>query len=114
MSLQLFSISSDVMGISPTFIFVMAIQALAIAVILRAKVMFLIQFAWLGGLYIIHEAALEFLFITGSVAQILITLFLIYRIKKALDYNYLLVMEKTHQIPRNITRNRNFGMKSSF
>src|SRR5699024_12083656 len=46
--------------------------------------------------------------------QILFTIYLLYRMKQAIDYNYALVLEKTHQTPRKITSDGDTGTQFTF
>jgi len=41
--------------------------------------------------------------------QIVFLVFVLYRCKKAIDYDLHLVLEKTHQIPRNLTKDGRIG-----
>lgn len=48
-----------------------------------------------------------------SILQVGFSLFLLYRLMGAIHYNYMLVMEKTNQAPRNFTQDDN-GTRSNF
>lgn len=61
--------------------------------------------------------SLIFPFVTNSpvlfnllnVLQVLLAVYALYRCKKAVDYDYQLVLEKTHKIPQNITKGGYLG-----
>lgn len=48
-----------------------------------------------------------------SVIQIVYSLFLVYRLMQAIHYSYMLVLEKTKQVPTNITQ-KDSGVRSNF
>lgn len=92
------------------FIFVTAILTLGFSVFVRLPKTFIIEAMILGA--VIYSSALPenqvFFYLLGFV-QFVYILFAIYKFKKAADRDYLLVLEKTHQIPRKLTLGGNFG-----
>ncbi|MGM8364090.1 hypothetical protein ACLIBG_01290 [Virgibacillus sp. W0181] len=95
-------------------ILIFAIITFAFSLFLRSATVFLVQIAVFVGMIVIDQTTLTLLYIPISIIQIFISFYLVYRIKKAIDRNYMLVMEKTHQAEPNITRNRDSGSRPSF
>lgn len=96
-----------------TFIFLIAIVSLVFAIALHSAAIFLGQFFLLGAILLVNLSATSVLYIPITILQIALSLFLLYKIKKAIDRNYLLVMEKTHQKEPDLINN-NYGNQSSF
>ena len=109
-----------VMAIQPTLdsflsmyglLFILSIVTLTFAIMLRSWLLFLTQLIVLIASVLLSDMTIAFIFIT---IQILLTIYLLYRIKQAIDYNYHLVSEKIHRAPRNITATGNDGTKKVF
>jgi hypothetical protein len=49
-----------------------------------------------------------------GIIQILLVAFILYRLFKAVSYNYQLIEEKTHLIPHQITKNNKNGGRKTF
>ena len=90
-------------------VWILAIISVVISIILRHKVLLLSQLSSVIAFFIVLSSVSlnisPFIFLV----QIVVSLYGLIQYKKAADYNYQLVMEKTHQSPRTITRNGNFG-----
>lgn len=96
-----------------SFIFFLAVITLALAVMLKSVKAFITQFALLISLAFLNESMPLAIPILVSIIQLLFSGFVIYRYKKAVDRNYRLILEKTRQIPRELTKN-DPGTKHSF
>lgn len=97
-----------------TLILLMAIISLVGSIALRSVTIFLAQFFLLIAIFLIDFSASSILYIPISIVQVLLSIFLIYKIIIATDRFYLLVMEKTHQKDTDITKNGDNGSQSSF
>jgi len=97
-----------------SLIMTIVLVSFALAGILRSKRMLLIQLLLFGTLITVNEVAVPVLFYLFMLLQITLGLFMIYKVHRAINRNYLLVMEKTHQLPRDITSNGDNGTQSSF
>ena len=78
---------------------------------LRSWLLLLGQLVLLITWVMVSSMSLSFIFIA---VQILLTIYVLYRMKKAIDYNYGLVQEKIHRAPRNITSSGDNGTKRVF
>lgn len=97
------------------FIFILALlSAGAFILLLRAKIMFLVQLIFLVTIVLVEPAHIVWVMNVLLVVQLVLTLLVVYRIKKAIDRNYQLVMEKTHAVKRQITKNDYSGGQKSF
>ncbi|WP_373894848.1 hypothetical protein ACUL41_16780 [Virgibacillus natechei] len=97
-----------------TLAFILAIISLAGFIILRSAKLFLVQL-----LLVISVSATEFAGINVlptilGIIQIALGGFFIFKFIKAINRNYQLVLEKTHQMPADITRRGANGSQSSF
>lgn len=84
-------------------LFFIAIITLAFSIILKSVKLLCLQAAILLCLLIAAESMPNALIATITILQALLGLFVIYKFKQAFDYNYHLVMEKTHQERPNYT-----------
>lgn len=96
------------------FIFIAAILTFVMSIMLRAKLVFLVQLLLFISIIIIDKSAVTMLYIPVLIIQVLLGATVLFRLKKAFDLTYLLVLEKTHQTKRNITRNSRNGTQNSF
>src|SRR5690625_8007622 len=87
------------------FIFILALLSLAVLIVLRSKVVFLIQLAFLVTMILVDQASLAWLMNILLFTQIILTLIAAHRIKNAIDRSYKLVLEKTHAVKRHFTNN---------
>ncbi|MFC3040622.1 hypothetical protein ACFOGI_10225 [Virgibacillus xinjiangensis] len=78
---------------------------------LRSMRLFLAQIALLA---ILPAAEATWLAILSAILEALLIGFLLIRFKMAVDRNYRLVLEKTHQIPPQMTAEGANGSQSSF
>ena len=95
-------------------IFMFVLLSLSILILLRTIVGTLAQIVLLGVLVLISQTGIMWLINASFIIQIAIALFLIYRLKRAIDYNFDLVLEKTHLVDRYYTKNEYSGSKKSF
>jgi len=95
-------------------IFILALLTLAFIILLRSSVMIIIQLSYLFCAIIIEQTQLLLVINTFILLQIILTLFIMYKMKYAIDRNYLLIMEKTHAIRQDITKNDYTGAQKSF
>lgn len=89
-------------------LFILGIVTLAFTIMLRCWLLFLGQLLILGTSMMVSNITISFILMN---LQILFTIYLLYRMKQAIDYNYALVLEKTHQTPRKITSDGDTGTK---
>ncbi|MBP1931020.1 hypothetical protein [Ammoniphilus resinae] len=88
--------------LSTQLILTFAILTFAVAIFLTDGKLFLAQLI----------LSLGYIFTTNlliGVLQIVFLVFVLYRCKKAIDYDFHLVLEKTHQIPKNLTKDGRIG-----
>jgi len=95
-------------------LFILAIIAFVLCIVLRSPKFFLAQLFLTLAVFIVNKFVMYDLSFIFSTIQILLTIMILYRLKKAIDYNYLLILEKTHQIPRKITVNGYNGKRFTF
>src|SRR5690625_2662486 len=100
--------------INHSFMFIIALLTLASVVLLRSKGMFLLQLALLVSMVFVDWANSNVFMGILVVIQPLFTLLVIYHVKKAIDRNYQLVLEKTHTVKRQITEHNYTGGQKSF
>lgn len=98
-----------------TFIFFIALMVLAFSVILKSKKVLFIQLALFIAFFGLEESLLNgFLFMALFGVQLLFAGFIGFRLKKAVDYNFDLVLEKTHLKRPNLITGGNPGNQSTF
>lgn len=97
-----------------SFFFIIGIITFSISVILRTKKLFLTQLIIFFSIYAIEESLSNILYWVLIIVQVLLGIIIIYALKKAVHQNYLLILKKTHKVPRDITKCGNLGSQSSF
>lgn len=95
-------------------IFMVILLSLAILIMLRTITITVFQVIYFGILILVSQLNIAWLLTLLFAIQIAFTLYLIYRLNKAFDYNFDLVLEKTHLIERNYTKTDYSGSKKSF
>jgi hypothetical protein len=93
-----------------SFIFIIAIETLAFSIMLRSKKVILLQLILFLAAFIIDGLLPNLLFSFFAIIQILIGIFVIYKVKKAAERDYLLVLEKTHRVRPNLTKGNYWGL----
>jgi len=96
------------------FIFLFAIITFALCIVLRAPTLFLIQLFLLIGVFTINTNMSFHIVELFMILQILLSIYTLFRVKRAIDYNYYLVLEKTHQAPKKYTTKGASGTKITF
>lgn len=95
------------------FTFIAGIVLLGASILfLRSALFFVIQAIVMLALVFMGTSAVMGVVI--GIFQAILVLYFLYRIKRAIDYNYQLVLEKTHTIPPKITRGGNSGIRTAF
>jgi hypothetical protein len=92
------------------FIFIIAIEALVFSIILRSKRVVILQMILFLASFVVDGILPNFIYSIFIIAQILFGLFILFKVKKAIDRDYLLVLEKTHRIPANLTKGNYWGL----
>src|SRR5699024_10863366 len=92
-------------------LFILGIVTLALTIMLRSWLLVLVHLIILSASVMEHNITISFILMN---LQMLFTIYLPYRMKQATDYNYVLVLEKTHQTPRKITSDRDTGTKFTY
>ncbi|GAA0600385.1 hypothetical protein GCM10009001_16010 [Virgibacillus siamensis] len=93
------------------YIFILAVVTFVLSILLRALTVTALQGALLLA-YSITEGGIIPAVLAGL--QILITILTLYKIFKAINMNYLLVLEKTHEISPNLITDEHRGSRFSF
>ena len=96
------------------FILLFAIITFALCIVLRAPMLFLMQLFLLIGVFAINTYMPFHLVEVLMLLQIILSIITLYRVKLAIDYNYYLVLEKTHQAPKKYTTKGANGTKFTF
>ncbi|MEH7224919.1 hypothetical protein V7112_14015 [Bacillus sp. JJ1566] len=96
------------------FLSVIGIITLAFGIILKSKKVFFFQFVILLVIFLLKDSIQDLLYIPLYALQIIVTSVVLIRYKKAVDRNYALILEKTHKIPRNLTKGGSLGSQTSF
>lgn len=96
-------------------ILILALITIAFALILKSIKLFMIQIGVLGIFYGIAVITAEqgYFLLFGGIEWALFV-FVIFKYKKAVDHDYHLQLEKTHQRPRKLTRHDYSGSKRTF
>ncbi|UJL46692.1 hypothetical protein KFZ58_01665 [Virgibacillus sp. NKC19-16] len=97
-----------------TLALILAIISLAGFIILRSAKLFFIQLLLVISIFATELAGINVLPTALGIIQILLGAFFIFKFIKAIDRNYQLVLEKTHQIPSELTSRGANGTQSSF
>lgn len=95
-------------------IFMIVLLSLAILILLRSIIGILVQLVFFGVMVFISHTEIVWLISGLFAVQIAGTLFVMYRLKLAIDYNFQLVLEKTHLADRYYTKTDYSGSKFSF
>ena len=94
------------------FMLIIGLISLGAALLLfRSAVLFVAEGIIL--VLLISAGAIAGLGLLLAVVQIGFSIYMIFRVKQAIDFNYQLVLEKTHEIPPKITANGN-GSKPTY
>ena len=96
------------------YIFAIAIASLILAISLRSITLFLAQSALLAALFTLSTSGIAAIFIIVTVLQLLFSIYLLYKLKLAVDWNYGIAEEKTHLKEPEITRDGYDGTRNSF
>ncbi len=94
--------------------FMIVLLSLSILILLRTIVGTFIQIAYFALTVFVYQFEMAMLTNVLLAVQVAIGVILIYQLKKAIDYNFDLVFEKTHLIDRNYTKTDYSGSKKSF
>ena len=97
-----------------SFIFYLSIITLALILLLKSYKMFIGQFVLFLSFSLLDETVTPIILAVMILVQIALSVFVLYRFKKAIDRNYQLVLEKTHQTRPQLTINSNGSQKSFF
>ncbi|MFB4167807.1 hypothetical protein ACE1TG_07480 [Virgibacillus sp. JSM 102003] len=94
-------------------VFIMAVITTVFTIMMRSFLVTLIQVLLLLSLIVLSESAgtIQFIFIA---AQIVLSGIVIYKIIMAIDMNYRLVLEKTHQTRPDLINDESRGSRFSF
>lgn len=93
------------------FIFIAAIITVGLTIMLRAFLVMLVQIILMSVPFIINiEAMIPIL----SIAQIIISGLTLYKLVKAIDMNYKIILEKTNQKQTDLIKNEHRGSRFSF
>jgi hypothetical protein len=93
-----------------SLIFIIAIEALVFSIMLRSKKVILLQLLLFIAAFEIDGLLPNLLFSFFAIIQTLIGIFVIYKVKKAAERDYLLVLEKTHRVRPNLTKGNYWGL----
>lgn len=93
---------------------VMAIITLSMGIILKSTKVIFIQIVILLTIFLLKDSIQNIFYIPLYALQIILSALVLIRYKKAVDRNYTLILEKTHKIPRNLTKGGNLGSQTSF
>ncbi len=96
------------------YIFIIALLTIAALVMLKSPMLLMVQIGLTIVAMLIEQMNLSILSIIGAAIQVGFTLFILYKMKKAAEYNYQLILEKTHEVHRDITRHDYTGTRKSF
>lgn len=96
------------------FVFFLVIITLALAVILRTSTIFISQLALLFAFFILNAYTFPVTYYALFSVQLLLSIITIYKLIKAIDRNYILILEKTHKASPHLTKGNNGSQKSFF
>ncbi len=94
--------------------FMVVLLSLSILILLRSIIGIVAQVVFFAAIVLISLTSLVWLVNVLFAIQIAIALFLIYRTKKAIDYEAQIKLEKTHLTERYYTKTDYSGSKNSF
>lgn len=95
-------------------LFMIALLSLCLLILFRSIIGILIQLVFFVATMLISLTGLVWLVNVLLAVQIVIGLFLIYQMKKAIDYNFQIALEKTHLVDRYYTKIDYSGSENSF
>lgn len=95
-------------------VFILAILTLVFSLLLRSAIVFWIQIGLLVFFYAIEASWGSIGYMTATACQVLLSVLVAVGYLKAVNYNYHLILEKTHRIPRKITVHGYSGTRRSF
>lgn len=96
------------------YILAIAIASLVLTIALRSVTLFIAQSALLAAIFTLSTSGIIAFFITVTVLQLLLSIYLSYKLKLAVDWNYGIVEEKTHLKHPDITKDGYDGRRGSF
>jgi len=97
-----------------SFVFYIALITLALILLLKSYKMFVGQFVLFLSFSLLDETVTPIILAVMIMVQIALSVFVLYRYKKAIDRNYQLILEKTHQSRPHLVKNSNGSQKSFF
>ncbi|RNF39028.1 hypothetical protein [Planococcus salinus] len=93
------------------WIYIMAILVLGLSLVMRTGKIFLAQLMLLFAFYSITEIFSNFLFLALVFLQVALAVWMLIRIEMEVEQSYNRHLEKTHQLPRNVTKGGNAGIR---
>lgn len=93
-------------------LFILAIYIFSFSIILKSSKLFFTQV--LLSIFIIITGNIPIIHVALELFQVILAIFVLYKLYQALEYNYQLILEKTHQVPRKITNNGYNGTTKTF
>ncbi len=90
-------------------IFIVGLLILFLSVVLRAIRISIIELSLLSLFFVITETFLNPLYLALIVLQVLLGVWMIWKVKIAVDITFYRQSEKTHKRPRDITNGGNAG-----
>lgn len=103
---------NDVVGTLPLVLIIM-ILVMALAIMLRSLTFTVVQFMFMVAMYMLNFTFHPALMFVSVGIQFVLVIYLIYKYVSALERNYQLILEKTHQAPASYTK-RGQGEQKSF
>lgn len=97
-----------------SFVFYIAFMTLSLILLLKSYKMFIGQFVLFLSFSLLNETVIPSILAVMIMVQIALSVFVLCRFKKAIDRNYQLILEKTHQSRPQLTKNSNGSQKSFF
>src|SRR5699024_10803063 len=93
-----------------SFLFYIALMTLALILLLNLKGQFVLFLSF----SLLNETVIPSILAVMIMVQIALSVFVLCRFKKAIDRNYQLILEKTHQSRPQLTKNSNGSQKFFF
>ncbi|WP_281863963.1 hypothetical protein [Planomicrobium okeanokoites] len=93
------------------WLFIPAIVVLWLSLLMRVRKVLAAQVLLLIGIFIAWNIASEALFIGMMVLQTALSIWMLIRVVIEIEWSYSRRLEKTHFIPRNITKGGNAGIR---
>src|SRR5699024_1255884 len=97
-----------------SFVFYIAFMTLSLILLLKSYKMFIGQFVLFLSFSLLNETVIPSILAVMIMFQIALSVFVLCRFKKAIERNYQLILEKTHQTRQQLTINSNGSQKSFF